>query len=534
MKPIACSALALAAITVTGCTRLPWDQDPAATTPPADAAAPSEADLAARRFHARAALDDFHRAAAEADADRYLGRLTEDAVFIGTDPTERWTAAEFAEYVRPYQDAGRGWTYVARERFVWLEGDGTVAVFDELLDSDSYGACRGSGVMRWQNGAWRIAQYVLSFSISNDDSSGVTAVVRESAGGEPELGWTEVASGTEASLRGLSVVDGDTVWAGGAGGTLQRTLDGGLTWQSRPIPAPRQTTTGDADAAGTPAAPDHRDVHAFSADVAVVMSITRPAMLHHTEDGGATWTEAWRSDAPDAFLDGVAFWDESHGIAYGDPIDGRWLVLLTDDGGRSWWRVPDAAMPFETDGRAGFAGSGTGVCTIMDVDGRRHAWIGLGGHAADEPDGTPAWILRTADGGATWHRDDAPIASSPSAGVFSIAMRDALRGVAVGGSWQDAEGRAAVAARTVDGGVTWTAYDADAGPGGYRSGAVVVAGSRTLLAAGPTGIDVSRDGGATWEPWRDDAAHVLASGPDGSVWAAGADGMIARIRRTGD
>lgn len=113
------------------------------------------------------ALDDFHRAAADADGARYFGRLAEGAIFLGTDATERWTKDEFRAYAEPYFARGVGWTYVPRERHVFL-GPGGVAWFDELLDNAKYGACRGTGVLLEIDGEWRIAQYDLSIPIPNE------------------------------------------------------------------------------------------------------------------------------------------------------------------------------------------------------------------------------------------------------------------------------------------------------------------------------------------------------------------------------
>ena len=62
-------------------------------------------------------------------------------------------------------------------------------------------------------------------------------------------GWVPQPSGTTARLRGLSVVDERVAWAGGAGGTVLRTVDGGRTWQRRVVP----------DAEGL----DFRDIEAF-------------------------------------------------------------------------------------------------------------------------------------------------------------------------------------------------------------------------------------------------------------------------------
>ncbi len=115
-----------------------------------------------------AALDGFHTAAAKADEKAYFGLLADNAAFLGTDATERWTKEEFRKFCKPYFDKGKGWLYVPRNRHITLTADGKTAWFDELLDSKSYGVCRGSGVLTRAADGWKIAQYNLSIPIPNE------------------------------------------------------------------------------------------------------------------------------------------------------------------------------------------------------------------------------------------------------------------------------------------------------------------------------------------------------------------------------
>lgn len=114
-----------------------------------------------------AVLDDWHRAAAEANEPRYFAHLAPEAIFLGTDATERWTAESFRVWARPYFARGKAWTFVPRDRKIRFSRDGRVAWFDELLDSQSYGVCRGSGVLQKIGDDWRIEQYNLSIPIPN-------------------------------------------------------------------------------------------------------------------------------------------------------------------------------------------------------------------------------------------------------------------------------------------------------------------------------------------------------------------------------
>jgi len=138
----------------------------------------SAANQAADQAAIAAVLDRLHAAAAAADGRAYFDLYTPDAVFIGTDATERWTLPEFRAYAEPIFSQGRGWTYRPRSRQIILGPDGRTAWFDELLDSESYGTSRGTGVLLQTPEGWRVAHYALSFPIPNDLARDITARIR--------------------------------------------------------------------------------------------------------------------------------------------------------------------------------------------------------------------------------------------------------------------------------------------------------------------------------------------------------------------
>src|SRR5258705_1966309 len=101
------------------------------------------------------------------------------------------------------------------------------------------------------------------------------------------------------------------------------------------------------------------------------------ARIYKTTDGGQHWERQYDDTRPGIFLDGLTFWDEKHGIAMGDPMDGRFVVLRTEDGGAHWTQLATAAAPQALQGEAGFAASGTAI--TAGPGGR--VWIGTGGSA---------------------------------------------------------------------------------------------------------------------------------------------------------
>lgn len=130
-------------------------------------------------------LDDWHDAASKGDGERYFGHMTADAIFMGTDASERWSVAEFQVYAaEPFAD-GHGWTYVPGDRHVMFSADGMTAWFDERLQNAGYGELRGTGVLRADDGEWKLAHYSMTFTVPNDAASDVVARIRsETSGGE--------------------------------------------------------------------------------------------------------------------------------------------------------------------------------------------------------------------------------------------------------------------------------------------------------------------------------------------------------------
>ena len=112
-------------------------------------------------------LNSFHQAAAEAQAKPYFNLMSQDAIFLGTDANERWSKEEFKAFVAPYFSKGTGWIYTPTERNISLVKQGQLAFFDELLLSETYGTCRGSGVLIKTNQGWKISQYNLSIPMPN-------------------------------------------------------------------------------------------------------------------------------------------------------------------------------------------------------------------------------------------------------------------------------------------------------------------------------------------------------------------------------
>lgn len=133
-------------------------------------------------------LDSFHDAAAVADEQRYFAILPDDAIFLGTDATERWTGKQFREFAMRYFKQASAWTYVPLERHVTMSPDGKLAWFDEALENAGYGECRGSGVLQERDGHWVLLQYNLTVPVPNELMGGVAKRIRAHLDGDTERG----------------------------------------------------------------------------------------------------------------------------------------------------------------------------------------------------------------------------------------------------------------------------------------------------------------------------------------------------------
>lgn len=123
-------------------------------------------------------LDAWHKAAAEANFEKYFDLMTEDAIFIGTDATENWDIEEFKKFSKPYFDKGKAWIFKEIERNIYVDSNRKTAWFDELLDTHM-GICRGSGVMKKEDGEWKVQHYVLSIAVPNDNVIELTKMKKD-------------------------------------------------------------------------------------------------------------------------------------------------------------------------------------------------------------------------------------------------------------------------------------------------------------------------------------------------------------------
>jgi len=305
-----------------------------------------------------------------------------------------------------------------------------------------------------------------------------------------------LTSSAHSSFRGLSVVNDQVVWVSGSNGTVGRSLDGGKTWEWITVPGHEKN--------------DFRDIEAFDKNTAVIMAIATPAIILKTRDGGKTWQQVYENNTPGMFLDAMEFWNRDSGIVLGDPINGKFFVARSFDGGDSWHEIPTRELPEADSGEACFASSGTNVRKLK----KDEACFISGGLRS-------RLFIRD-------QRIDLPIVQGrESTGANSIAVLDARHFVVVGGDFAHDTVTYKNCALTRDGGTTWIAPTTP--PHGYRS-CVEYVEKNKLICCGTSGVDFSTDGGMSWQLIDTGNFHVCRKAKKGhAVFLAGGNGRIGKL-----
>ncbi|HVT95878.1 MAG TPA: hypothetical protein VHE33_00120 [Acidobacteriaceae bacterium] len=333
--------------------------------------------------------------------------------------------------------------------------------------------------------------------------------------------WVLERSGTTVSLRGVQSLGGGVAWASGAEGTVLRTEDGGYEWQSCAMPP-------DADKL------DFRGLWAWDANTAVVMSsgTGEQSRVYRTTDGCSHWTLVLTDPDKEGFFDSIVFSSRQVGYLLGDPVDGAFPLFRTGDGGATWTKIQSPGLTTDGLSIAAFAASNSSLAAdhrvwfVTGGQGGAFLYEGMSdcpgeGDGEAAPDCSDHW---------TFHRQPLPMAGgSASAGAFSVRAAwwngRVRAAVAVGGDYAKPDVSAGTSAWTPDG-KTWKA--SEKAPGGYRSAVNWDANLNAWIAVGPTGSDVSWDGGRHWKPL--DGVETGANWNALSLpFAVGSDGKIGKI-----
>ena len=310
-------------------------------------------------------------------------------------------------------------------------------------------------------------------------------------------------------LQAVSAPSELVVWVSGHQAAVLRSADGGSTWEQLTVPGAADDSL------------EFRDVYAVNADTAWLLAAGpgSRSRIYRTTDGGRTWDIQFMNPGSSAFYDCFDFWDEKRGVALSDAVDGHLLIRRTTDGGAHWHLPPADSLPLAQKGEGGFAASGTCVITLAG----RFAWIGTG--AADT-----ARVLRSADSGRTWQAVATPIAAGSFAGIATLAFRDTLHGMVLGGLLDKPNQFSDNVAVTDDGGRTWRLTRRPGFSGAVYGAAVVPGRAGGVVAVGPRGLAYSGDNGAKWKTLDTLSYWSVGFASPHLGWAVGPAGRITRIR----
>ena len=322
--------------------------------------------------------------------------------------------------------------------------------------------------------------------------------------------WDIQESGTKASLRGIHSLGKGIAWASGTDGTVLRTEDGGYLWQHCTVPPGAEKL-------------DFRGVQGFDENTALVMSSGKGDLsrLYKTTDGCQTWKLLYKNPDKEGFWDALLFSGPMSGLLLGDPVDGKFWLSQTADGGAHWRRQNNRGLQADAAQQGAFAASNSSI--YERLGGLLFGTGGTGGAVIYERTGTSICLddcpEEEMDGHKdTWTRIPLPLGSKTEAsGIFSINGRTRVRGgsfadgtlIAVGGDYLKPNDIAGTAAYSTDAARHWTASATP--PNGYRSAVAYDSSTKTWITVGPNGTDVSTDDGRNWralKPGPNDAADA--------------------------
>ena len=303
------------------------------------------------------------------------------------------------------------------------------------------------------------------------------------------------------SIRAILPLTDNSCWYAGSRGQYGFTQDGGKSWHTDSI----QDVGVDQL--------EFRSI-AYANGAIFLLSIASPAHLYRTTDRGKHWDLVYEEQDSSAFYDAMGFWDDMEGIAMGDPTDGCLSVIKTQDGGKTWNKLPCSKLPKVDDGEAAFAASNSNLALY-----KNNVWLVSGGKRAR--------VFHSADRGENWEVYETPIIQGGTmTGIFSCDFLDDQTGIIIGGNWENKKLNKSNKAITRDGGKTWTLI-ADGNEPGYRSCVQFVSEQSHVIAVGTPGISISSDFGDTWHTISDEPYYTVRTSNQ-HLWLAGLN-IIARL-----
>jgi photosystem II stability/assembly factor-like uncharacterized protein len=312
-----------------------------------------------------------------------------------------------------------------------------------------------------------------------------------------------LASGTKTNLRGLSVVNANVLWVSGSNGMVGRSTNAGKNWKWMTVKGFEKS--------------DFRDIEALGVNTAIIMAISEPAYLLRTTDGGDTWKIVYENKQKGMFLDAMDFSSPTDGIVVGDPINNKIFLATTKDAGTSWQQLDADGDRLKADsGEAFFAASGSNIRMF----GNGHYFLVSGGTRSRLFTNKKVIDLPLIQGKET-----------TGANAVAVYERGNLFGskkiIVVGGDFAADSSITKNCFYSTNSGKKWKSPKRP--PNGYRSSVEYIS-SKYVVTCGLNGVDLSENGGRTWQVLSREAYNTCRLSRMGNaVYLAGPNGKIGRL-----
>ena len=319
-----------------------------------------------------------------------------------------------------------------------------------------------------------------------------------------------ITSGTNTSLRGMSIPSEQVIWVSGSNGSIGKSVNAGRTWHWMIVAGLEKR--------------DFRDIEAFDSNTAIAMAVDNPAVIVKTTNGGATWNKVFERAMPGMFLDAMDFKNKKEGICIGDPLDisqkgtKQFYIIRTFDGGDTWKEIQSDKIPAAQPDEAIFAASGTNISFLDNAD-FEYAFV-TGGSVSN---------LHFIGG----KKDQNKIIKIPivqgkqTTGTFSMATNKRKKFYCVGGDYKAPENKIGNYMYTTNEGIIWNSASANQ-PDGYRS-CICIIKDKTMAACGPTGVDFAQNGTKEWKKVSAEGFNVCMVSKRKQVFFAGEKGKIGKL-----
>jgi len=258
---------------------------------------------------------------------------------------------------------------------------------------------------------------------------------------------------------------------------------------------------------------------AKTADYIYVLSVANPGLLYQITKDGKSYKLVYQEKNEKVFYDSMLFWNNKEGIAVGDPTTDCLSVIKTQDGGKTWNKLPDSKLPKVFEGEAHFAASNTNI-----IAKENNTWIVSGGKKSR--------VFYSPDKGISWSVYETPIVQGKQmTGIFTADFYDAKNGFISGGNYELLNQNSENKAVTDDGGKTWKLI-ADNQAFGYASCVQYVPESKGqgIVSVGASGLYYSSDGGLNWVHFSKDPGLYTIRFIDGATAIAAGRNKMIRIR----